>query len=761
MAKDTRNDDVHSLPPNIDWNALRNDPDSIAQNEKILQLFLQLAMRTANRLTRLKKEIEKKDSCSKHNDNLSSSTSEVFVTQLPSQENLDRLDENQEIQNHLSSGDSEIKDNQTLLENSDQNQTASDQQLQESFDSSTQNINRDGDIASTLDSKTSNLIQESVEDVQDTLSNVTGHSNESINFDTLQTPSLDLSTTSNSLNANESGADVRDLRPVEDGISQRLFNPIELGKNIANTSVINDLTKTVNKFFPELEKLQKSPLGINQSTGLIQSVPKIISDVQKNVNRHIPQLHNALSGTIDGISQKFLDPSIIKNFESILSPQIMNNFPVVNQILSSTRNFAELMFKILPMAIKTTNNLLNQIVSESQNIHEMFNITEENNQEIKTSNLSTNVDNSAIDDSNNVPALLNDRKDSSIPLFRSFPDFNQHENNKSETDLSFTQTNENANRFIDKKLLIKSNETDHHAGQIDEEIRDEEFKKINETETDDRDKQLNTFSENLSNKNGENELKEIATSPNQLESALTEIPITEVKSSNDTQDLQNSENADDIVKSNVEETRRPQEDSLSNSERNQISHIINNLSELSDYRSVIDNLKKENLHEQLSEAKLQEIDVRLINALWPIIEKRMSGNASDYVTDYYNEQKNKNFPSNISSDSRQTIDEQGSNHVLYSDELFSQEKELDKITRRALTRDAPTINILDEEIMTRDIVADMMVSLKMFLSKEIKSEIDETDTPNRRSLHRPIATNDDYVTIRIKIRKKDIVDALH
>lgn len=92
---------------------------------------------------------------------------------------------------------------------------------------------------------------------------------------------------------------------------------------------------------------------------------------------------------------------------------------------------------------------------------------------------------------------------------------------------------------------------------------------------------------------------------------------------------------------------------------------------------------------------------------------------------------------------------------------FQVASQLDKITRKALTRDAPTMNMLDKEIMARDIVADMMVSLKLILSA--KTELNFANTFSRRTIHSPIVTNnnDDYVDIKVKIHRKDILDALH
>jgi len=103
-----------------------------------------------------------------------------------------------------------------------------------------------------------------------------------------------------------------------------------------------------------------------------------------------------------------------------------------------------------------------------------------------------------------------------------------------------------------------------------------------------------------------------------------------------------------------------------------------------------------------------------------------------------------------------------------SPSAFHVANQLDKITRRALTRDTPAINILDKEIMARDIVADMMASLKIILSKENQLKTDKKATLNRKMMHHVVTTTmsnddeqDDYMNIRIKIHRKDILDAFY
>ncbi|XP_011872859.1 PREDICTED: putative leucine-rich repeat-containing protein DDB_G0290503 isoform X2 [Vollenhovia emeryi] len=674
--------EVHSMPPNIDWNTSRNDSDPVVQNEKVLKLFLQLAVHAANRLARLRKETDKGYDCNRRNDNPLISTTEALVTQSPSRANLEWFDNSTKILNHSSFDDLEI--------NADQNQTALYPHLNESFNSSNLPNIDDQSVARTPNSKMNDLISKTVQDVLDTSPDITGHNRKAFNSDTLQKSILDLDAVNNSLNANAFKPD--SWKSTENDVSEKLLNQSDLIKNITNTSVINDLTKTVNKFLPKSQNLQDSTIGISQrlfDTDLVQIVPKIISNVQENANQHT-LLQNILQHTreqsdkIDDINQRFLDP--IKNFKNVSSPQVADNLPVVKQILSNTRNIVESMIEVLPEAAKNASNLLNQIPRSQENITEEYTQLEQsktaahagnqfdpshnrqhltsnaeshfreaadasggNKSETTVNDLLINGDNSTAGSNNKqyLPALL---KDPSVPLLRLLPDFNEHENDNSkiETDLSFIRANNNTNNFTDEKQLVKDYEkTDQdqiHLDKTDEEVEEkvEELKKMN--------KQLNPISEDLPQKSAESELTDVAaatsTSPDQLESnPFTLVTIMERQAKSSV--AQDSKYVNDVTKSDLVEVRKLRnnpadpcvDDGRNRSIENQIIHV-DNLLEFNS--SFIDELKDGNLDPQLSEKKLQEISDQLIKALWPLIERRMDNSRSD-ATD-----QNKNSPSNIS-----------------------------------------------------------------------------------------------------------------
>ncbi|XP_018339149.1 PREDICTED: putative leucine-rich repeat-containing protein DDB_G0290503 [Trachymyrmex septentrionalis] len=593
---------VHSLPSNIDWNTSRNDLDSVAQNENILKLFLQLATHTANRLTYLRKKSEKEYDCNRRNDTPSISTTEAVVTQSPSQTNLEGLDNSQKILSHSFSSDPEI--------NSDKNQTVFSSQLQKLSD--LQNIDDNQDVERNPNLNMSDLIPKSVQDVQDASFNVTGRNHE-FNSNTSQKSILDSDTSSNSLNANK-------FRP-DFPKSARKVNQA-LVKNNTNTATMNDLTETVNRIFPNSQNLQEPALKISQrlfDTNLAPIIPKIISNVHENANQYILSQNTQNIRTLldknNDIKQKLFD-SNIENMNTQIDKQ--NNLPLV-KILSNSKNIVEPMSKVLPETAKgPKSNLLFQdiiaplkSVEESQNHLAQFDYFQQKQsenakqvgnqfdagtsgkklQETRVNDLSTNENNSTVDDSKKQSIL----KNSTFPFLRFLSDLNELENNNNKTkiDSSSIQINESANSSIDEELSIKE----------------------------------------------ESKLTDVATSvlPNQIEfNTLTSITEHQIKSLDGVQD---SKNINDVIKSDLENGKNLQ-DNLSVNDRinrlseNQITRIDDNLLD-SNNCSLINNLKNEDLYVQLSEAKLQEISDQLINALQPIIEKRMDNNQT-YMTGYYN-----------------------------------------------------------------------------------------------------------------------------
>ncbi|KAG5306830.1 EFCB1 protein, partial [Acromyrmex insinuator] len=161
--------------------------------------------------------------------------------------------------------------------------------------------------------------------------------------------------------------------------------------------------------------------------------------------------------------------------------------------------------------------------------------------------------------------------------------------------------------------------------------------------------------------------------------------------------------------------------------------------------------KREQIIESIIKNKNVNVKAQeLTQELWKIIDSHLNTN---YVTSSKSIEKDlKNAIMPLVSHNRRS----GT-----SPPVFEVATQLDKITRRAIIREFPSINKLDEEIMAKDIVADMMISLKTILSKQI----DPKDSHNRRMMQRSDSTMSDddeqnYVNVRIKIHRKDILNLL-
>lgn len=567
------------MPPNIDWSNLQYDPDSVVQNENILKLFLQLAVHTANRLMHLRNETNRDHDCNGRKNNLSSSIIEAPITQSLSETNLERSDKSQdEIQNRSFIIDSEIKINdRVLLENLDQDQTTVLNSTQ-----GLHNFQEDTDVA--RNSKARDLIPMLVQNIQNISSDVT-RNYDVHNPDTSQ-KSNNLYTTSNSSTADNISSDEQNPQnSTTDGINKILFNSINLIENNSNATNMNDLTETVNKFLPESENVRETMPEVNQrffGIDLAKNIPdmKIINNLHENVNQQLNQWSQNTQKQSDRNNPRFLDETVIQNFKNFLNPQIVNDLPVMSQILSNAKHFVESMIKVLPAPgnAKNGNNLMNHIISQSQNV--------------------TDAPLKSIEKNQKYPANF--------------------------------EHNSKAENSDNQSALINNNVTKLEA-----------FEKIDEIKTNYTNEQLNLISKNLFSRNETSEfLKVLETEKplNQSEFDASQISSTakyQDSNSNSTLDLQDSEN---VNKSNVEKPKELQDNPstkirTSRSIENRNTRIDNDVLKSNNYFRFVDNMKDTNLHKQLSETK-PEISDRLINALLPVIKEKIS-NSESHMTDYY------------------------------------------------------------------------------------------------------------------------------
>ncbi|XP_020278064.1 uncharacterized protein LOC109851899 isoform X2 [Pseudomyrmex gracilis] len=201
------------------------------------------------------------------------------------------------------------------------------------------------------------------------------------------------------------------------------------------------------------------------------------------------------------------------------------------------------------------------------------------------------------------------------------------------------------------------------------------------------------------------------------------------------------------------------------------SERVNNTLCLQNLSSKLDDVhsKHFNTREKESEILVENKNVNIIvnldprevaEELWRVIEDRLT-NRSKHAIGSQNAIKSlENAVTPLVSPTRRGI----------QPSIYQIASKFDDIARRMLTRDTPSMDMLDEEILTRDIVADMMACLKTILSKTVTQTLDEENMFTRRTLqHRQQSNsiaintdeqNDDYISIVVKIHRKDILKAL-
>ncbi|XP_072764614.1 uncharacterized protein [Anoplolepis gracilipes] len=401
---------VYSLPTNIDWNDLQYDPDSVAQNENVLKLFLQLAVHTANRLMHLRNETDKDYDCNGRNDNLSPSITEAPVMQSLLQANPERPDESpNEIQNHSFIIDSEIKSNdQVLQENLDKDQTAlhNSIQSQELYDPSSFQVT---DVAPNSKAKR-NLIPMLVQNVQSTASDIVKRNHDVHKPDTSQ-KAINLHTTSNSLNADEFSSNeqhsqnstvnesenVQESAPVE--VGQRFFG-IDIAKNIPDMNIINDLHKNVNQLNQWSQNIQEQ-LDRNNGNDINEPADASEGNNKKTENNNLSENSKAENSDRQSvpISDEIIKPEAFENINGMRTNEQLNskNLFQENKISEFSKEFAiEKPLNQLEshaLQISSITEYQDKNSSNTQDLQDFANINRFNLEKPKElqNNLSTNI----------------------------------------------------------------------------------------------------------------------------------------------------------------------------------------------------------------------------------------------------------------------------------------------------------------------------------------------------------------------------------
>lgn len=147
--------------------------------------------------------------------------------------------------------------------------------------------------------------------------------------------------------------------------------------------------------------------------------------------------------------------------------------------------------------------------------------------------------------------------------------------------------------------------------------------------------------------------------------------------------------------------------------------------------------------------------------LWKLMRNRISNNTRNFISEQNIIDDLETAVMPFVTPSRRTMT------PLYAYQVAT---DLDQIIRTAFIRNFPNMNLLDVEVTTRNIVANMMATLKILVSRNSIGSADDDDDADvdarlsgRRMIHAAHDDSrhrDDYVDVQIKIRRKDILDAL-
>lgn len=375
------------MPSNIILNTVQDDSNSIVQNEKYLQLFLQLATRAADNLIRLRNQADKNHDCNKSRDNLLSTIEKPRI-QPALEANSEQFGETQnETQSYLFSSNSEntsydavvhddevsnfgtqksVFNSDTEEETTSTNESNPDVQSSENsteidgiaerfFNSfNLQNINASASINDSSDrfknkffSQTSNLARPTLERSEQLYNKTDRTSSDAVehNEDEVSTTSQkSIFEHSDTKNATTKGSDSNSDAQKNsensevDEIGERFFNPFNLQTPHA---LINDLRNTGNKVLAQKHNLLQSTLKKNK---------------QVNNTLCLQKPSSKLDDTSD-----ILDLPLDKLRENILNPQVTNSPSVLHQIVSSAINVVNSVIEKLPASFSNAT-LFKQII---------------------------------------------------------------------------------------------------------------------------------------------------------------------------------------------------------------------------------------------------------------------------------------------------------------------------------------------------------------------------------------------------------------
>jgi len=511
------------------------------------------------------------------------------------------------------------------------------------------------------------------------------------------------SVANSSLSADEFNSHVRDFEnSMTDNINEGSFNSNDPQKDSFNLTIIHDLIDIVSKLIPTLQDSQKPTFGGNQHDA---NPARNVSNAKNFLNndRYIPRQENAQEPT--DISQRSVKKNVLNSqiadkmfianqillnardtmnlMTEVLPESLKSAIDMVGQMvwifqhiidalleIVKDRRYFDNVFKALsrvgPELIAESSAQRNQSVSRLRsNVEAIGNADSLANQRswysayvprrienvISAGNKSgdSSIDRSSLASSSEYKAINeSEREDARNDNLTANTSTTQSDEQFAEkNNFSSLQINKDVNNAVGEKQSVKDLVLLRRFNQTDEEVKLKELKKANETRY--KNERPSTVLRGLFEKRERDESNDTmaqATSSNQsgMSTIATNMEQQE-RDSGVTRVL--FENVTDDARSYLERPilRHNLSSIVNRSIGDQNVRVNNNLSELDNYSAVIGGSEqKENLNKQFTAAKLRDIGNRLIDALRPIVEKKVIKSDDRAINS-----QDKNFPSFISN----------------------------------------------------------------------------------------------------------------
>jgi len=409
-------------------------------------------------------------------------------------------------------------------------------------------------------------------------------------------------------------------------------------KNILNSRVIDKMfianqillnaRNIVNLMTKPLPESLKSAIGmLDQIVRIFQhfialSVNALFEIVKDKRYFDLDNFFKGLSGTeVTGESSAQRNQSVLGMYSNQNVETIGNAVSLANQQSWDSGYVSRQIENMIPAGNKSGDPAIDRPSLASNSEHDRaINAFE------RKDNLTAN--NSTMQNDEQFTSLIN-KENYSVPIFRSLSDFGEHKSidGEDKNNLSSLQISKDVNNAIDEKQSVKDLAMSQRFNQT--EMKNKELEKANENETRYKDEYPSPVLTDLSEKSERDESNDtVAETMSSFQFGMSTIPTNMEQQERDTGATQvlsaNVTNDASYLKRPIGIFRRNLSSIINESIEDENVRINNNFLELDNYSPVIGNSgQKENVNKQLAAAKLQDVGNRLINALRPIMKKKM------------------------------------------------------------------------------------------------------------------------------------------